>query len=124
MKIKILSIIILFAVISVSVVNSFILHREIDTITEKIRSLEINDGQTDAAVGKAEEIREYFRKKESYISLSVSHEDLSNIESILAEMIGQLEVGSCDDARVAKSRLIDALGHLKRLSGVNIDTIV
>ena len=90
----------------------------------EIEDLEIDDENTGAALSHALQIREEFGQRKSYISISVNHEDLSNIETIFAEMIGQLEVGSADDARVAKSRLIDALGHLRRLSGVNIDTII
>ena len=100
------------------------LHKEIDELTEKIEALEIDSENTGEALSEAIKIREHFKSRESYISLSVNHEDLSNIETIFAEMIGQLEVENADDARVAKSRLIDALGHLKRLSGVNIDTII
>ena len=124
MKIKILAIVILLSVVSLCVFNSCFLHKEIDELTEKIEALEIDSENTGEALSEAIKIREHFKSRESYISLSVNHEDLSNIETIFAEMIGQLEVENADDARVAKSRLIDALGHLKRLSGVNIDTII
>ncbi len=124
MKTKILAIGIFCAVVCYSIFNSYFLGKEIEALTGKIEDLEIDDENTDAALSHALQIREEFGQRKSYISISVNHEDLSNIETIFAEMIGQLEVGSADDAKVAKSRLIDALGHLRRLSGVNIDTII
>ena len=74
----------------------------------------------------SEQIRtlyEDFRKDERYISLSVSHEDLTNIEEAFAEMIGAAEVADAAQFTVAKSRLEDALSHLGRLSGINTDSI-
>ncbi len=124
MKTKIFAIAILSLIICFCVFNTYFLQKEIDGLTVKIEALEISDESVEEALRDATQIREDFRERETYISLSVNHEDLSNIETIFAEMIGQLEVASADDARVAKSRLLDALCHLKRLSGFNIDTIV
>ena len=124
MKTKILAIVILISVIGFSAFNSYFLHNEIISFTEKIEALEINENNTDKTLVSALEIKAWFRARESYISLSVNHEDLSNIETIFAELLGELEVGRADEATVAKSRLIDALHHLGRLSGVNIDTII
>ena len=71
-----------------------------------------------------EEIAEKFQKHERYISLTVSHDDLTNIEEAFAELIGA--VNANDEARLItiKSRLKDSLTHLGRLSGINIDSIL
>ena len=65
-----------------------------------------------------------FVKWQRYISLTVSHEDMSNIESDFAEMLASARVGDRDSLVIAKSRLIMTLTHLKRLSGVNPDSIL
>ena len=63
-------------------------------------------------------------EKELFISLTVNHEDLTNIEEGFAEMIGCLSVGDTAGAQITKSRLIDSLEHLGRLSGFNFDAII
>ena len=63
-------------------------------------------------------------KRQTYLSLTVSHDDLSDIEDIIAELRGAAEVGDKDGVRIAKSRLGSALSHLRRLSGVNLDSIL
>ena len=53
----------------------------------------------------------------------MSHNDLTDIESFFSEMIGYLSVSDMEGAEMAKNRLIDALAHLRRLSGVNMSSI-
>jgi hypothetical protein len=72
----------------------------------------------------AEEIKESFEESEGFISLTVNHEDLTNIEVCYSDLIGYLSVGMTKEAEVTKNRLVDALKHLRRLSGVNIDSII
>ena len=64
-----------------------------------------------------------FQKAERIISLSVSHDDLTNIEEGFAEIIGAAKAGGEVGIMTVKSRLTDALLHLRRLSGIKIDSI-
>ena len=85
---------------------------------------ELSDELELAAVDNYEKIAKKFQKKERYISLTVSHDDLTNIEEAFAELIGAANAG--DEARLVtiKSRLKDSLTHLGRLSGINLDSIL
>ena len=67
---------------------------------------------------------EKFKKAEKLISITVSHDDLTNIEESFADIIGAAEAGMKVDVITIKSRLEDALRHLGRLSGINFDSII
>lgn len=103
----------LLLLISAIIINSFYIQWVTEDIVEE---LDFSDNYEQAA--------EKFKKHERYISLTVSHEDLTNIEEAFAELIGAANAG--DDAKLVtiKSRLKDSLEHLGRLSGINIDSIL
>ena len=124
MKEKIFGVI-AFALVVISVIaNTVILHRNIDKIHESVDKIEINDNNCEIAKVLAEDIYELFRKRETFIGLTVNHDDLSEIEDCFSELIAYLRVDDADSASVAKNRLTDALSHLRRLSGFNIDAII
>ena len=105
----------LLILISAILLNSFYIKR----VTEEISN------ELDAAESETyKEVSDKFKKHERYISLTVSHDDLTNIEEAFAELIGAANAG--DEAKLAtiKSRLKDSLEHLGRLSGINIDSIL
>ncbi len=79
---------------------------------------------TSNAVTEFEAAARKFEKAEKFISLTVSHDDLTSIEEGFAELIGAARGGNTDEILKVKSRLSDALKHLGRLSGVNIDSIM
>ena len=124
MKIRILAACLLVLTASAVFVNTYFLGREIDRFSDRVSHISIPDTVTDTILTSARVVYADFKKAETYMSLSVNHNDLTNIEEIFSEMIGYLSVGDANGAKVAKSRLTDALGHLKRLSGINIDSIV
>ena len=82
------------------------------------------DIQSADAKEEGEEIYATFDKHQRLISITVSHDDLSLIDDTLCELIGALEVGDTEGAAITKSRLCGSLRHLKRLSGLNIDSII
>lgn len=123
MKTKILAVVIFAVTVTAVFVNTYFLDKVIKETYTAVESLEIS-GNDEQATAEAMEIYEGYKRRETYISLSVSHSDLTNIDETFAEMIGQLRVGATEDAEVTKSRLINVLGHLRRLSGVNIDSII
>ena len=107
-------ILILFVILN-SVIVSY-------NIKEVIKMLE-NVQDTSESGEKYIEIYEDYERRQKYISLTVNHNDLSAIETEFAEILGSVEACDYENLTIAKSRLIGALKHLKRLSGINIDSI-
>lgn len=121
MKEKILSVVLMILVISFVTVNTLILNNQVEDVTENVSSLSLDNEDSEK---EAVRIYESFMKKEKYMSLTVSHEDLTSIEDCFVQMIGYLSVDDRKNAEVTKSRLISYLEHLRRLSGFNIDAII
>jgi hypothetical protein len=121
MKDKIIAIASLAVVLTAVVLNGLALKGKIEATIEEVASINIQESGTK---DEAERIFDNFLKREHYISLTVSHEDLTMIEDCFCEMIGYLKVGDIDNAEVTKGRLLGSLEHLRRLSGFNIDTII
>lgn len=98
----------------------------ISKITEKFadRIQEIDTDNLEVATEILKNIREDFKKAEKFISITVSHDDLTNIEEGFADIIGAAEAGMKVDVITIKSRLEDALRHLGRLSSINFDSII
>ena len=124
MKEKIFGIITFVLTVSTVFVNTVFLHKNIGQIYDAISNVEIYEGDCKTAKSEAEKAFHLFRKKELFIGLTVNHDDLSNIESSFSELIGYLSIDDAKGATVAKNRLADFLGHLRRLSGLNIDAII
>ena len=112
--------IIVFLLITLVLLNSIIISYN---IKEVISRLEGTPNEISAA-DKYLDIRDDFIKIRKYISLTVNHEDISEIDSEFAELSGILTVGDAEELVIAKSRLINALLHLKRLSGINLESIL
>ena len=121
MKEKIIAVILFFLVVISVGLNTFFLAREIDSVTEDVKAIDVTSSNAKA---NAEKLFYEYMKKETFISLTVSHNDLTTIEDCFVEMIGYLSIGDSDNAEVTKSRLIHSFEHLRRLSGFNIDAII
>lgn len=124
MKIKLLAAVLFLGIVVGVILNTLALTGTINEYTDKVLAFEISDENTEEAEIAARDTYAHFKKRETFMSLTVNHNDLTAIEELFSEMIGQLSVGDGDGARVTKNRLIDALSHLRRLSGVNIDSII
>ncbi len=113
--------IILFAVTVAVIINSIALSGIISDIGNSVAAVE----DADMAVAETEyrEIYDKYKKKELYIGLTVSHDDLSNLEDAFSEIIGAARAGDRDAVITTKSRLIDCLRHIRRLSGINLDSV-
>ena len=70
------------------------------------------------------ELYSYFEAHQKFISITVSHEDLMSIDDEFCTLIAEIVVGDTEGAEITKSRLCGSLRHLKRLSGLNIDSII
>lgn len=121
MKIVKVAFVLLFASLFAVVANSVILGNIVNDITAKVEA--VTDEDAALALAKYEEIYGNYRKKTAYISLSVSHDDLTRIDEGFTELIGAARVGDLDTVASVKSRLIGSLEHLRRLSGINMESI-
>ena len=121
MKAGAFAISVMVLVVALVSINSFVLDRSIAGFIMDVQGLSVYD---DDAYEDAEKIKKKFKEAEGLISLTVNHDDLTNIEECYSDLTGYLKAGMSDEAEVTKSRLIDALAHLRRLSGVNIDSII
>lgn len=112
---------ILFLLLAAVIFNSFFICRLADSIYQI--STEDTGDDIDALEQKFRKIEEVFTKNELFISLTVSHEDLTAIEEILSEINGALIARDKDAVIIAKSRFENALLHLEQLSAFNIESI-
>ncbi len=122
MKVKILAVLLLILTVSATAANTGVLLHRIDHITSRV-SLLNTEALAEEAEKNASAAFSAFKKEEEYLSLTVNHGDLTDIEALFSEMIGYLRVSDREGAEVTKNRLIDALSHLRRLSGCNISSI-
>ena len=124
MKEKIIAICLFALVITFVVINTIILDIQIEKMCDAVEAINISENSLEDAEYALREIFEEYKRREVFISLTVNHEDLTNIEESFDEIIGYLSVRDADGARVTKNRLVGSLRHLRRLSGLNIDAII
>ena len=121
MKDKIFAVAILVVVLVAVVTNTLVLNHKIDGI---IKKTEVIDASKSGTKSEADEVFDYFMREQKFISLTVSHDDMTQIEEDFTELVAYLDIGDTEGAEVAKSRLIRSLKHLRRLSSFNIDSII
>ncbi len=112
-----LAFLILTAVILFVIINTCMLSKTIGELERRAES-------TPLELSSFNELYNDFKSVRSYLSITVDHDDIAEIERDMCEIIGALSVEDAQSAAIAKSRLCGALGHLKRLSGFNIDSII
>lgn len=122
MKAVRISIIVFILLLAAVILNSIYISKVTEKFADKIR--EIDTENLEAAKDVLKQLHEEFRKEEKFISITVSHDDLTNIEESFADIIGAAEAGMTVDVITIKSRLEDALRHLGRLSSINFDSII
>ena len=116
-----LSYVILFTLLLSVTLNALYLSR----FTEKLYTI-----SNETEVGDIEDFKETFEKikktynnNEIFVSLSVSHEDLTSIKEALAEIDGAIKANDKNAVIIAKSRFESAVLHLGQLSALNIESI-
>ncbi len=122
MKGLIFALTVLFLVLALTVTNSLILRSMIDDTIDSVEKIEIDNAET--AKKSFEKCYEHFERRERFISLTVSHSDLTDIDECFSEIIGAGNAFDIDNMIRTKNRLINSLEHLRRLSGLNIDSIL
>ncbi len=124
MKEKILAGVVLGVTLAFVIANTFILAGQTSEMISAVSAIDLEESDALLCKSEFERVYESFKRKEKYISITVNHEDLTNIEQSFAEIIGNLSVEDTDGATVIKYRLLDSLEHLRRLSGANLDSII
>ena len=116
-----LSYIIFFVLFIAVLLNALYISR----FTEKLYSISVEESaeELESYTEKFAEIKRIYTKNEVFISLSVSHEDLTSIEEILSEIEGALKAIDKNAVIIAKSRFENAVLHLGQLSALNIESI-
>ena len=122
MRVKVLAVLLLILTVSATAINTAVLLHRIDRIADAVSRLNTEESDEDARESACAAFTD-FKHEEEYLSLTVNHNDLTDIEELFSEMIGHLTVSDRQSAEVTKNRLIDALSHLRRLSGCNISSV-
>ncbi len=115
------SYVILVLLLAAVILNSFFINAKVEEIYNI--SKEADGGELSLLSEKFTKIKECYQKNELIISLSVSHNDLTEIEFMLSEIEGAILAGDKEAAIIAKSRFENALLHLGRLSAFNFESI-
>lgn len=119
MKAVIIAHIILLTVTVSVVINSGVCKVLVDRTINEIEAADDDHASSE----DYKKIFDKYMARQQYIGLSVSHDDLTNIEDCFRELIGSAEVNDTDNITITKSRLTGALSHLGRLCGINFDSI-
>ena len=113
---------VLILLLAAVILNSVYISKITENFADKIQDTNTEDLKV--AAERLKGVREEFKKAEKFISITVSHDDLTNIEEGFADIIGAAEAGMRVDVITIKSRLEDALRHLGRLSSINFDSVI
>ncbi len=121
MKSRIISYIILSAIVLSVGANSIFLHKSTSMLIEAVAACDINEMDSKE---KYSEIYKEYKKQERFITLTVNHGNLTSTEEAFCELLGALENGDTATAAISKKRLIGSLDNLRRLSGINFESII
>ena len=124
MKTVILAYTVVILIISLVILNSIFVSYNIKEIIRQIGAFD--DGEktnTNDTLSEYEKIYLDYKRREKFISLTVSHEDLTDISTEFQEIIGAARANDTESIIIAKSRLIGSLEHTRRLCGINLDSI-
>ena len=109
---------ILLLMVMLAAANVLVSDAMLDDVLTDIESVDI--GSTE----KTESLERKFTGVAFFLSITINHDDLEDAEDLLAELTAAVKVGDEDQIEITKSRLRTALGQLRRLSAVGIDSII
>lgn len=125
MKTVIIAYTIVFIVIALVVLNSLFISYNIKEVIRLLNSEStMQKDDTEKLLSVYNEIYDDYRRRQKFLSITVNHEDLTTIETEFEEILGSALADDKENIIIAKSRLIGALEHIRRLSGINIDSIL
>lgn len=122
MKTVKISIFVFLILIVAVAANSLYINHITKDFSEELEGINVEEEKNLAQT--FESIFKRFKEAEKFISITVSHDDLTNIEESFADIIGAAKAGAKSDIERIKSRLVDSLEHLGRLSSLNLDSII
>ena len=102
-------------------VNSTVLGKIFTDLDELVKNTDAGDIEN--AEARYTAIYEKYKSFELFISLTVSHDDLTELENCFSEIIGAAKANDKTGVITTKNRLTEGLSHIRRLSGINIDSI-
>ena len=115
----------LFAALMLTVTTAFVFINSA-LITNMTNELSEELGAIPNDVERVDEyksVEEHFCAMRRYMNLTVCHDSILSIESGFAELIGAAEAKDEESLIITKSRLLGEISHLKRLSGINFNSI-
>ena len=112
----------LFLVIAFITTNTVIIRSMLNETIKEVDDIKILDAKSAGA--KFTVCYEKFKKRERYINLSVTHSDIAEIEASFAEIIGAASANNLEEMIITKNRLINSLEHLRRISGINSNSVL
>jgi hypothetical protein len=119
MKVTVFASIMLIITTAFVFINSAVVTKMADELTDELSS--IPESSEYAEEYRAAE--ELFCSMRRYLNLTVCHDSLLTVESSFAELIGAAEAQDEESLVITKSRLIGEISHLRRLSGINMNSI-
>ena len=109
---------ILLLIVMLAAANVMVSDAMLDDILADVEAVDVGSTEkTEALEGK-------FSRVAFFLSITINHDDLEDAEDLLAELTAAIKVGDEDQIEITKSRLRTALGQLRRLSAVGIDSII
>lgn len=120
MKAFIISCVTVVTVIFAVFTNSLYITKRTDGFIEKLEALPADTSHSEE-YGK---IYDEFMGITWYLTLTVNHTDISEIELCFAELLGAISAGDTESVIITKSRLLQSFLHFRRLSEININSIL
>ena len=113
---------VIFAAVTVVILAAFVVFNALFVsynIKEVISAIE----SADASESEYSKIYKLYERHEKYLSLTNYSEALDAVNEGFFEIKEAIKRGDSFDIEAKKSRLIDALGRIRQLSGINFDSI-
>lgn len=115
-----LSVALLILLVILAIANTVLTNRWIEELVADVESLSIENSSKDSI----ERIEKAFDRLDLFLSITLNQNEIDEAKDDLTEFITAIEIEDEAAAKIAKSRLVDALRRLGRLSSVRIDSII
>ena len=115
-----LSVALLILLVILAIANTVLTNRWIEELVADVESLSIESSSKDSI----ERIEKAFDRLDLFLSITLNQNEIDEAKDDLTEFITAIEIEDEAAAKIAKSRLVDALRRLGRLSSVRIDSII
>ncbi|MBR2351236.1 MAG: hypothetical protein IKA67_04325 [Clostridia bacterium] len=114
-RVAVTILILLVALATANVVTSGIL---LKSLAKEVETVSIGKA------AEAEALYKKFTRVAFFLSITVNHDDLEDAEELMVELNVAVRGEDAEEVEILKSRLRTALGQLRRLSAVGIDSII